>query len=285
MYGYEAVVVLTWAQAISRCAAGVIDLLLLDIGLPDISGHEVCKKLKEDKKTKDIPIIFVTARGEAVDIAQGYALGAVDYIAKPYNLPIVMIRVESAMRTRQINDYLSCNLDLLQDPIYTDHLTGLHNRRFLLERLQEEIEKAHRYDYPVACVVLDVDEISAVDEEVGGASLDDLLVEIALSLRNSSRNHDILARYEGALFVAVLPHAKLKDAISYANQIQEEVTATTYSDPSFPTRAKLSFGIVACQNGHSRTADEVLAEAMRNLFHAATHPGNRIVAKELNAPN
>lgn len=285
MYGYEAVGVLTGAQAISRCAAGDIDLLLLDIGLPDISGHEVCKKLKEDKKTKDIPIIFVTARGEAVDIAQGYALGAVDYIAKPYNLPIVMIRVESAMRTRQINDYLSCNLDLLQDPIYTDHLTGLHNRRFLLERLQEEIEKAHRYDYPVACVVLDVDEISAVDEEVGGASLDDLLVEIALSLRNSSRNHDILARYEGALFVAVLPHAKLKDAISYANKIQEEVTATTYSDPSFPTRAKLSFGIVACQNGHSRTADEVLAEAMRNLFHAATHPGNRIVAKELNAPN
>ncbi len=283
--GYEAVGVLTGAQAIARCADGDIDLLLLDIGLPDISGHEVCKRLKENKKTKDIPIIFVTARGEAVDIAQGYALGAVDYITKPYNLPFVMIRVESAMRTRQTNDYLAASVELLQDPIYTDHLTGLRNRRFLLERLQEEIEKSHRYDYPVACVVLDVDEIRAVDEEMGGASLDDLLVEIALSLRNSSRTHDILARYEGALFVAVLPHARLKDAIGYANKIQEEVTATTYSDPSFPTRAKLSFGIVACRNGHSRNADEVLAEAMRNLFHAATHPGNRIVAKELNAPN
>lgn len=283
--GYEAIGVLNGEQAIARCAEGDIDLVLLDIGLPDISGHEVCSRIKNNDKTKDIPVIFVTARGEAIDVAQGYALGAVDYIAKPYNLPIIMIRVESAMRTRQMIDYVSMNPDVLQDTIFTDQLTGLRNRRYLLERLQEEVEKAHRYDYPVACVVLDVDEINAVDEEMGGASLDDVLVEIALALRNSSRNHDILARYEGALFVAVLPHAKLKDAVSYANKIQDEVTGTTFSDPSFPTRAKLSFGIVTCRNGHARNADEVLGEAMRNLFHAATKPGNRIVAKDLNAPN
>lgn len=285
LYNYVADGVYTGQAALDRCEAGDIDLVLLDIGLPDVDGYEVCSRLKNNPKTSDIPVVFVTAKGNAEDISRGYKAGAVDYISKPYNLPIVMLRVDCAMRTKQMLEYIGGQADYLHDTVYTDHLTGLRNRRFLQERLQEEIEKSHRYRYPVSCIVVDVDEVLPEDADLGAASMDDLLAEIALSIRNSSRYYDILARFDGAMFAAVLPHASLKDAMSYANKIQEEITSTTFHDPGFPTRAKMSFGIVSCCNGAALGADHILGEAMKNLFQASMQAGSRIVARDLNKEN
>lgn len=283
LHGYEVITAYTGQEALDRCRHGEVDLLLLDVGLPDMDGYEVCRLLKADDGTRDIPIIFVTAKGAAEHVATGYDLGAVDYIAKPYNLPIVMVRVDAAVRTHQIGDYIRAHQELLDDTAYTDALTGLRNRRFLLERLQEEVEKAHRYNYPVSCIVVDVEDVQAMDAEVGAAAMDDILVEVAMMLRNSSRTYDILARYDGALFAAVLPHALLKDAVSYAKKIQDEAEATTFSVPSFPTQAKLSFGVVSCRNGSAKGADIVFGEAMQRLLHAkSSRNGHRIAARDLN---
>lgn len=268
LHDYEAESAGSGTAALTRCAEGGIDLVLLDVSLPDIEGYEVCKRLKADPATRDIAVIFVTGRGAPEDISLGIQLGAVDYITKPFNLPMIMVRVDSAIRARRMNDLMQTAAEGITDVAYTDHLTGLRNRRFLMERLQEECEKAHRYDYPVSCLVVDIDEVVAVDEELGATAMDDLLAEVAMTMRNTSRTYDILARYDGGLFAAVLPHARLDDAMSYAKKIQREVGATTFSDPSFPTQAKLSFGIVTCRNGSTRGAEHLLGEAMRRLLHA-----------------
>lgn len=279
---YDAVAVHTGQAAIDLCCKGGIDLLLLDINLPDMDGYTVCERLKQDPDCQDITVVFVTARGEAEDVSRAYELGAVDFITKPYNLPMVMVRVDAIMGTKQAHDFTNPAGEGVFDTAYTDELTGLRNRRFLLERLQEEVEKAHRYDYPVSCLVFDIDEIKAIDDELGTASLDDILQEIAMAMRNSSRTYDILCRYDGALFAAVLPHARLRDAITYAQKINSEVSATTFSDPCFPTQAKLSFGIVSCRNGSSRGADQLLGEAMRRLLTAKSKPGeDRIDGRDL----
>jgi two-component system cell cycle response regulator len=280
--GYGAVGAYTGQEALDLCESGDVDLLLLDIGLPDIDGYAVCEQLKGNPNTKDIPVIFVTAKGEAKHVSEGYRLGAVDYIPKPYNLPIVMVRVESALRTRAVTGDIGSHHDSMRDLAYTDQLTGLRNRRFLLERLQEEVEKAHRYDHSVSCMVVDVDDIKAMEIEWGTASMDDLLVEIAMAMRHQSRNYDILARYDGALFAAVLPHAPLEDAIRYANKIQDEISGMSFSDP--PTHAQLRFGIVACRNSTATCADRLLGEAMRGLLHAKGHKSNRIIARDLSTP-
>jgi len=279
---YEAVAASTGQEALERCAEGGIDLVLLDVTLPDMDGYEVCRRLKADEKTRNIVVIFVTGRGAPEDVSLGYQLGAADYITKPYNLPMVMVRVDSALRTHQMNNFLQLRNDAIADGAYTDHLTGLRNYRYLLERLQEEVEKAHRYNYPVSCLVLDVDEVVPVDESTGTASMDDILAEIALALRNSSRTYDILARYDGALFAAVLPHARLEDAEAYANKIQREISESTFADPSFPTQAKMRFGIVTCRNGSSRGADQLLGEAMRRLLQAKSTE-QPIVGRDLGA--
>ncbi len=278
---YDAFAVYTGTEALTACQKGGVDLLLVDILFPDVSGYDVIKKLREDVSTRDIPVIIVSGKDTPEDIITGYQLGALDYITKPYNLPIVMVRVEAAMRARYFTEKLSPPDDMVCDSAYTDHLTGLRNRRYLLERLQEEVEEAHRYDFPISCVVFDIDEVKAVDEELGVVSLDDLLVEIAMALRNFSRTFDVLARYDGTLFAAVLPHTVLDQAVGYAKKIIDEVESTTFSDPSFPTAVRISAGIVACQNGSALGADYVLGEAMRGLLKARGNRTDRYVACNL----
>ena len=280
MHGYHAMAAHSGQEALDVCQASLPDLILLDVGLPDMDGYAVCEQLKKSPETRDIPIIFVTARGENEDVARGYTLGAVDYVTKPYNLPMVMIRVDSALRTKQTDTFSRASS--LEDTAYTDPLTGLRNQRFLSERLEEELEKAHRYNMPVSCLFLDVSDVEAVDSELGSAAMDDLLAEIAMIMRNSSRVYDVLARFDGGLFAAVLPHTSLRAALRYAQKIQREVEDTTFSDPSFPTRAHLSFGIVTCANGQAQGAQRIMGEAMRNLLHAAAGCERGIVARDLN---
>jgi diguanylate cyclase (GGDEF)-like protein len=278
---YEAVSVGTGAEALELCSKERFDLMLLDICLPDISGYDVCERLKAAPETSDIVIVFVTAKGSQEDIVKGFKLGAADYITKPYNLPMVIVRVEAVMRMKELQDKLRQQDEMLQDTAYTDTLTGLRNRRYLLERLQEEVEKAHRYNYPVSCIVFDLDEIEAIDDELGAAPLDDLLAEMALAIRNHSRTFDIVARYDGTLFAAVLPHTPLDQAVGYADKIMRELDSTTFADPCFPTQANVSVGIACCRNGSAHGAEYVLGEAMRGLLQAKSKTDNRLVARNL----
>jgi len=281
LHGYDAVAVHNGEEVIELCERDKFDLILLDMCLPGMSGYDVCKRLKENPRTQDICVVFVTVKGEPKDISLGFQLGAADYITKPYNLPIVMLRVDAALTKKLEQDRLRSLHEFCLDNSYTDYLTGLRNRRYLLERLQEEVEKAHRYNYPVACVVFDVDEVRPLDDELGPVSMDDLLVEVAMTLRNHSRTYDVLARYDATLFAAILPHSPLNDAVRYADKIMAEVGSTTFSDPSFPTEARLSVGIVACQNGSAHGADFVLGEAMRGLLQAKSLPEERLVARNI----
>lgn len=152
---YDAIPAYTGEEALRLCKNGEVDLLLLDIGLSDIDGYEVFRRLKSDPTTEDIPVIFVTAKGSAEDVALGHNLGAVDYIIKPYNLPMVLVAVEMALRTLHTSSYVDSPFEFWNDPAYTDPMTGLRNSRFLIERLEEEINRTWRHNLPISCVVMD----------------------------------------------------------------------------------------------------------------------------------
>jgi diguanylate cyclase (GGDEF)-like protein len=280
---FDTTVAHTGADALTACNNGDIDLVLLDVGLPDMEGYVVCERLKANPNTADIPIIFCTAKGAEEDVMKGYQIGAVDYITKPYNLPMVMVRCQAVMRHHARARTERALQGVSEDTSYTDPLTGLRSGHYLMERLQEEVEKSQRYNHPVSCVVVDVDEISGHDTELGPVSLDDLLVEIGMTLRNHSRTYDVVARYDGTMFAAVLPHAPETDATQYAQKIVAEIESTIFSDPGFPTGVGVSVGISTCCNGHKSGAEFVFGEAMRNLFEAKSRREGRLVARSLTA--
>lgn len=281
LHGIDAIPASDGAEALEVCRSQDIQLVLLDVCMPGMTGYEACEALKANPKTRDIGVIFVTVRGTQADIRKGFELGAIDYITKPYNLPMVLIRVEAALSRYAMRNALDSDQVALSDTAYTDGLTGLKNRRFLLERLQEEVEKAHRYDFPVSCVVMDLDEIVPQDDELGPAPMDDMLAEFAMAVREHTRSYDILARYEGSMFVAVLPHTEIEQARNYATKILEEVESTIFSDPSFPTTARMYAGITCCSNGVAYGPEYLLGEAMRGLLQARSRHGQRIIARNL----
>ena len=262
--GYEAVAVHTGAEALQRCAQGDIELILLDVGLPDLDGYEVCRRLKARPETADIPVVFVTARGSSTDVDHGYSLGAVNYIVKPYNLPFVMVLVDSALRTRSATGPLPTPLE---DPVYTDGLTGLKNRRFLYERLHEETDKARRYGYPVSCILVEFEEPPDAEEAERALSLEDMMVEVAMTLMGSSRTCDIIARYEGYVFAMILPHTGDRDARRYAAKIVEEVQGALLGDLDCSVHPRVSVGLAAC-DGEAWDAETLLRAAMSDLFKA-----------------
>ncbi|HRS82577.1 MAG TPA: response regulator [Smithellaceae bacterium] len=87
------------------------DLILLDIMMPEMDGYEVCSQLKNDSETRDIPVIFLTAKTDVEDEVKGFDLGAADYITKPVSPPILLARVRTHLRLKRMTDYLKSKMD------------------------------------------------------------------------------------------------------------------------------------------------------------------------------
>jgi diguanylate cyclase (GGDEF)-like protein len=280
-HNYVSIQVSTGEEAIATCESGDIDLLILSTSLSDTPDTGVARHIRDNPDTCTIPILLSIQKSERETVQHQKNHDAEDYIIRPYNFPMVMLRLDAMLRKGGSPRTLTLSPDFAHDTAYTDQLTGLRNRRFLLERLQEEVEKAHRHDFPVSCIVVDIDDILAVEEGWGAAATEDILAEIAMALRGTSRNYDILARYDGAQFAAVLPHAPLDDAILYAQKIQEAIDQNSFCDP--PSRAKVRFGIASCRNGSAKGAKNILGEAMKGLLQAKSQDNETIVARDLNS--
>src|SRR3954451_4738802 len=98
--GHVAIVVGTGREALAAVAEGRPDLMLLDLMLPDVSGIEICRRLKSEATTRDLPIVMVTAKGDEVDRVVGFELGADDYVVKPYSLRELLLRIDAVLRRR-----------------------------------------------------------------------------------------------------------------------------------------------------------------------------------------
>lgn len=175
-----------------------IDLVLLDIEMPDISGYEVCKQLKNSDKTKNIPIIFVTAKNSEADEEYGLNIGAIDYITKPFSKAIVKIRIKN-----QIN--LKLKTDLLEQLSMYDGLTNIRNRRFFDELFEKSFFEIKRDKSSLAIMMIDIDFFKPYNDNYGHGQGDIALKKVALALQSAlHRPTDLVARYGGEEFVVLL---------------------------------------------------------------------------------
>src|SRR5579863_2083834 len=136
------------------------DLILLDVNLPLVTGFEVCKKLKDDPPTANIPIIFLTGASEVYSKVQGFDLGGVDYVVKPFEPAELRARVRAALRTKRFHDLLSARA-------HVDGLTGIWNRSYFEQRMAEEISRTQRHGGAVSLVMLDLDHFKRLNDDFG----------------------------------------------------------------------------------------------------------------------
>ena len=174
------------------------DLILLDIIMPGMNGHEIIKIIKENDRTRNIPVIFITGLKSVEDEEEGFNLGAVDYIVKPFNPAIVRARIRNTLKFRN-------QQKLLEKMAHIDALTEIPNRRNFNITLEKEFKSALRNKKWLSLIMIDVDQFKHYNDNYGHAKGDQVLIEIAKTMQSClKRPHDFLARYGGEEFAAIL---------------------------------------------------------------------------------
>ncbi len=251
-------------QALKLCASRQPDLVLLDVEMPDMDGYEVCRRLKADPLTREIPVIFVTAHHDEAAETRGLDLGAVDFISKPINPRIVRARARTHLT-------LKAQSDLLRRQAHVDGLTGVFNRRLFDERLHTEWARAARTGAPLGVVLLDVDHFKRFNDHHGHQAGDDCLRRVAVALQAGlKRPGDLLARYGGEEFVCLLPDTDAAGALSVAQALCERVAAEAIphgNSPVSPT-VTISAGSCGSQDVGSFAMDALLRGADSRLYAA-----------------
>ncbi len=243
------------------------DIILLDIMMPGMDGFEVCRRLKADPRTEDIPIVFISARNQVADEAEGLAIGAIDYLTKPVNPPIVKIRVKNHLELKRHRDALR-RLSTL------DGLTGIANRRRFDEYLDAEWKRAQRNETTLSLILMDIDFFKPFNDNYGHGAGDDCLKRVAQCLTDTLvRPADLVARYGGEEFICILPETPPKGAVKVAEDLLNAIRRLGIPHEHSDTAAFLtmSMGCVSIkpdaassQAKSTKAADDLLYEAKKN---------------------
>ena len=253
---------------------GTPDLILLDVMMPGMDGYTVCRRLKDDPQTQHIPVIFVTARSESEDEEVGLRLGAMDYIAKPFHLPIVLARVRNHIQLKR-------KTDLLEKYAMLDGLTGIPNRRRFDETFDIEWKRAQRSGSPLALIMVDIDFFKQYNDHYGHGAGDACLRKVAGTLSAAvTRPGDIVARYGGEEFVVLMPDTDAEGARMIAERIRELVVAQ-----AIPHEASAAAPVVTSSLGAASLIPDaslvparLLEIADRRLYFAKAAGRNRVCA-------
>ena len=255
------------------------DLILLDIGLDDMSGLDVLRRLRSDPLTDRIPVIFVTGQTDAHDVARGLDLGAADYITKPVHPAIVMARIRTQLRLQQ-------QARLLEAAALHDGLTGLYNRRALDDRFEMEWMRCLRSAAPLSLIMVDVDHFKAYNDLYGHMQGDDCLRAVAGALvSHLQRSSDMLARYGGEEFTALLPDTDPAGCQALAETLRGAVEGLglEHRRSSAAPVVTISLGCATLVPTQAHRREDLLAAADRLLYEAKSGGRNRIRGVDLDA--
>ena len=268
--GLEVMGVLDGELGIERAVADQPDVILLDIGLPNVDGFEVCRRLKEHPSTRNIPIIFLTGTADTESKVRGLDLGAVDYVTKPFDQVELRARVRAALRTKRLQD-------ILEQQSFLDGLTGLWNRAYLDRRLESELNVARRYGRPLTLVLADVDHFKRVNDSLGHLFGDIVLQGIAEGLRAYARRSDIVARYGGEEFAILLTDTNLRSAVHVSERLRMSAESRHFEARSEVVSVTASFGVACSEDLGAELTPEELIRAADVALYASKDAGRNCV--------
>lgn len=273
---YDVAVAYNGIEALEMVKEQMPDLILLDIIMPEMDGYAVCEQLQNDVKTRDIPILFLTALEGDQNEAYGLELGAMDYIRKPFNVPIVRAKIRNHLELKRYKD-------LLKRDSRIDGLTRVPNRRRFDEAYVEERLRAKRAKTPLSVLMIDLDLFKRYNDTYGHLQGDDVLKLVAKTLyRNLQRPGDLLARWGGEEFVALLPDTDQAGAKNVAEKLRAAVAqlAIEHEASTVAPVVTISVGVATSLVAKPKTYDKLLHWADEAVYRAKHLGRNQVVCYE-----
>jgi diguanylate cyclase (GGDEF)-like protein len=303
--GYAVQAVSNGMAAIAAVQTQLPDLILLDICMPELDGYEVCQQLKQDTRTQDIPIIFISALDELGDKVKAYKAGGVDYITKPFQIAEVVVRVKTHMTLRHLQQQLQRQNALLQQEVsdrlaaeaalqaanqelqrlaHLDGLTQVANRRCFDDYLAQEWRRLAREQLPLSLILCDVDFFKQYNDNYGHQVGDTCLCQIANAIRSAiQRPADLVARYGGEEFAVILPNTPLAGAVQVGQKIQAQVgqLQIPHIGSQINPFVTLSFGIASMIPVPDGNMAQLITATDRALYQAKLAGRDRIATDDI----
>ncbi|MFL6229888.1 MAG: diguanylate cyclase [Pyrinomonadaceae bacterium] len=242
------------------------DLIVTDVMMPNMDGYEMVRRVRANPATRFIPVIIQTAaRGGADDIRRGADVGALGYITDPTDLDLLLARARTLL---DFKNYL----DSCEEAAFTDHLTGLANRRRFERQLEREVSRTRRFERPFCLLLLDIDLFKRVNDTYGHDTGDDVLRRLANTLQAGTRGIDTAARIGGEEFAVILTETDFDHALEVAERLRVSVAET-----QLPVAGHVTVSIGLAEfNPQSREARELVAAADAALYEAKRQGRNRV---------
>jgi diguanylate cyclase (GGDEF)-like protein len=269
--GYNVTTATDGDEALAAIDSYQPDLVITDVMMPRMNGYELAQRIRANPVTKFIPVIMQTAAGRrAEDLRRASEVGALGYITDPTDLDLLLARTRTLLEFKAY-------LDVCEEAAFTDHLTGLANRRRFERQLEGEVGRVLRFERPFTLLMIDIDNFKNLNDTFGHDAGDDAIRRLSRVLQEGTRGIDLAARVGGEEFAVLLVETNQAAGLEVAERLRLAIKAI--ETPS-GARITASFGVAECPTD-AQTAFEIVKAADVALYQAKRNGRDQVVAIEL----
>jgi diguanylate cyclase (GGDEF)-like protein len=268
--GYNVTTATDGDEALTAIESYQPDLVITDVMMPRMNGYELAERIRANPVTKFIPVIMQTAAGRrSEDLRRANEAGALGYITDPTDLDLLLARTRTLLEFKAY-------LDVCEEAAFTDHLTGLANRRRFERQLEREVARMERYGHSFSLLMIDIDSFKDLNDSFGHDAGDDAIRRLSKVLREGTRGIDLAARIGGEEFAVLLVETNKQGGFEVAERLR---TAIKVLEMPKARHITASFGVAECPTD-AQTAAGVWKAADVALYEAKRNGRDRVVAME-----
>jgi two-component system cell cycle response regulator len=276
-WGYQVTIAEDGAKAWEILqGASAPQLLILDWMMPEPNGVELCRLIRERNSSPYQYIVLLTAKDDKQDLIRGLEAGADDYLTKPFDKNELNARLRTGRRILTLQDEQIKNREQLQFQATHDALTGIWNRRAILEVLHREFERTKRSGIALGVLMLDIDHFKNVNDTYGHLAGDAVLQEVGRRIQQAVRSYDLAGRYGGEEFLIVLPGCGRDELQLCGERIRLAISSDPFVAEGSGIAATISIGSVVL-DPKLHTEREALSAADTALYQAKNQGRDRVV--------
>ena len=265
--GYRVTTATDGDEALAAIESYQPDLVITDVMMPRMNGYELAQRIRSNPRTKFIPVIMQTAAGRRVeDLRRASEVGALGYITDPTDLDLLLARTRTLLEFKAY-------LDVCEEAAFTDHLTGLANRRRFERQLEREVNRTLRLEHPFSLLMIDIDNFKRLNDTFGHDMGDEAIRRIGKVLREGTRGIDLAARIGGEEFAVLLVETELTRGLEVAERLRMAIRDLSIPPVDYLTA---SFGVAECPSS-ARTSTDILKAADNLLYQAKRTGRDRVV--------